>query len=132
MTSATLYAPPEYVNARPALRDLVANGCGASGWKVDLVPDTVWGLSIKESCRIHDWMYAAGSTLADKEEADRVFLNNMLRLIEAAGGWWPLPSLRRRRALLYYEAVQNFGGPAFWQEKNKEEFKLTVVKGVAA
>lgn len=63
-------------------------------------------------------MYAAGSTIADKEEADRVFLNNMLRLITAAGGLGALRWLRRQRASRYYEAVCLFGGPAFWGGKN--------------
>lgn len=61
-------------------------------------------------------MYHVGQTVADKEEADRVFLNNLLRLIEAGSGW--LKMLRRRRALDYYQAVVAFGGPAYWAGKN--------------
>ena len=61
-------------------------------------------------------MYHVGQTVDDKQEADRVFLNNMLRLIEDASGW--LKCLRRRRALKYYEAVVVFGGPAYWAGKN--------------
>jgi len=44
----------------------------------------------------------------------------MLRLIESAGGWWILKRMRRTRALIYYEAVKHFGGPAFWSGKNPE------------
>ena len=115
-----LFAPETYVNASPEVRARVVNGCGPSGWKVDLVPDHIWGLNIAAACNIHDWMYVMGKTTADKEEADRVFLNNMLRLIEAAGSIWLLRKLRRMRARAYYEAVHIFGGPAFWKGKNPE------------
>ncbi len=114
-----LYAPASYIAASPEVRAQVVNGCGPGGWKVDIVPDTVWGLSISAACDIHDWMYATGATLADKDSADRVLLNNCLRLINAAGGWRILRALRRRRARTYYEAVQHLGGPAFWANKNQ-------------
>jgi hypothetical protein len=121
----TLYAPETYVRSSDKVRSLVVNGCGPGGWKVDIIPDTIYGLDISPACNVHDWMYTGGETLADKEEADRVFLNNMLRIIDAAGGWWVLRQLRRRRARVYYEAVQHFGGPAFWSGKNKKDNCLT-------
>lgn len=93
-----------------------SNGCG-SGWSARIIPNTIYGVSILEACRRHDYMYGVGKTIEDKEEADRVFLNNMLRLVEAKKGWWFPHSLARRRALKYYEAVLNFGGPAFWEGK---------------
>jgi hypothetical protein len=116
-----LFAPESYHLASKEVRDRVTNGCGTAGWKGWLVPDTVYFLSIKAACQIHDWMYAAGTTLADKEEADRVFLNNMMRIINAAGGWGILVQARRTRAREYYEAVKYCGGPAFWDGKNKAE-----------
>lgn len=119
----TLYAPPSYIEASPEVKAIV-NGCGTSGWKGDLVPDTIWGLCITASCNVHDWMYQTGSTLAEKEEADRVFLNNMLRQIEDAGGWSLVKRLRRNRAKVYYEAVHLFGGPAFWYGKNDPRFLM--------
>ena len=112
-----LFAPPSYNEACPEVRAII-NGCGTAGWKGKLVPDTIWGLSITPSCDRHDWMYACGSTLADKEEADRVFLNNILRQIEAQDSWWIIQRFRRNRAWEYFEAVDHFGGPAFWAGKN--------------
>jgi hypothetical protein len=56
----------------------------------------------------------------DKEEADRVFLWNMLRIIHARTSSRILTWLRRRRAYKYYLAVKHFGGPAFWAGKNSE------------
>jgi len=110
-----LYSPQSYEDAHPIDLALICNGCGSSKAKFDFVPDTVYGLSIKEACKIHDWMYHFGVSLKEKEEADRVFLNNMLRIIEGEGGY--LIWFRRRRALKYYEAVVHLGGPAFWEGK---------------
>ena len=76
------------------------------------IPNTMYGLDVEEAGNIHDYMYHIGRTIEDKAEADRTFLNNMLRLINDRGGL--LAPLRRRRALKYYEAVVYFGGPAFW------------------
>ncbi len=74
-------------------------------------------------------MYTVGGSLADKDEADRVFLNNLLRLIEAVDSVWLLRKLRRARARTYYEAVHIFGGPAFWAGKND---KLNLVPAAVA
>ncbi len=124
MRSICLYAPRSYAEAPDIIRRIVVNGCGVGGWKGKLVPDTVWGLSIREACNIHDWMYHEGETIAHKEEADRTFLNNMLRLIDR-GAWW-LRRARRNRAYAYYLAVAKFGGPAFWNEKNPQETEYNV------
>lgn len=115
-----LYAPELYLTLPAAERKKLVNGCGPGGWKIDLVPDTLWGLDISEACNIHDFMYTVGVDLAAKEEADRVFLNNMLRLIDARGSMRWLKTLRRMRARKYYEAVVHFGGPAYWHGKNPQ------------
>ena len=109
-----LYAPQSYRDATAHERATVCNGAGPAG-KGWMVPDTIYGLSVTEPANIHDWMYELGHTLEHKDEADRVFLNNMLRVIADAGGW--LAGLRRKRARKYYWAVANYGGPAFWAGK---------------
>lgn len=124
---AQLYAPPDYIAATPEVIRAVVNGCGPAGWKHSLVPATLWGLNVTTACNIHDWMYTTGSTITDKDEADRVLLNNLLRIVDAAGGWWPLQQLRRHRARMYYEAVRLFGGPAFWAGKNPATHILMAV-----
>jgi len=111
-----LYAPESYLLASEQEKSDVCNGCGAKGIGGWFVPDTIWGLSIKESCNIHDWMYYEGEDIEEKEEADRVFLNNMLRTIKTGSKW--LSGLRKSRAKKYYEAVVHFGGPAYWDGKN--------------
>lgn len=115
-----LFAPADYRQATAEQKRDICNGCGTKGLGGLITPDTLYGLSINAACDIHDWMYVFGRTIADKEEADRVFLNNMLRIIEAKSGLL-LRWLRRRRAMTYYSAVRDFGGPAFWAGKNAPE-----------
>jgi len=113
-----LFAPEGYWKLTPEEKEKIVNGAGPKGYGW-LVPDTIWGLSITEAANIHDFCYAVGTTIDDKIEADRIFMNNMVRLI-SAGKWW-LKGLRMRRARKYYLAVKHFGGPAFWSGKNKPE-----------
>lgn len=115
-----------YGNAPEAQRKAICNGCGPGGWKIDLVPDSLLGLSIQDSCQLHDWDYHNGKTAADKDVADRTFRNNMLRQIEygTAKNWLArntLLPLRRRMAEGYYQSVHKFGGPAFWDGKDKNK-----------
>ena len=119
-----LFAPKEYWELDPDVKQLITNGCGPWGWKGRLVPDHLWFLSIKLACDIHDFMYLVGETIEEKIVADRVFLNNMLRLIDHAGGFNFIIKKRKFLAKFYYEMVDNFGGPSFWESKNKlEEFR---------
>ena len=115
---AILYAPAEYWELTPEQRKSLTNGCGPGRFGSKLISDRLWGLDISEVCNIHDFTYHIGWTIADKLSADRAFLNNMLRLIDAAGGRWPIVALRRHAAVTYYRAVADFGGPAFWRGKN--------------
>ena len=113
-----LFRPKSYRYATAAEKDLICNGCGAADAKFDFVPDTVYGLSITPACNIHDWMYHfAEATNEEKEKCDRIFLFNMLRIVNDKKGIWM--KLRRRRVWKYYKAVQMFGGPAFWEGKNE-------------
>lgn len=119
MDLTVLYAPEGYWTATD--RDQICNGCGTKGLGGVLVPDTLYGLSITEACNIHDWMYAYGETHADKEEADRVFLNNMVRIIHHGTKYRWLKAVRLRRARKYYLAVKYAGGPAYWAGKNTQD-----------
>lgn len=118
-----LFAPASYWRALPGVREQLTNGCGPDGWKIDLVPDSILGVDISEACNIHDWMYTLGCTIENKDEADRVLLNNMLRLINEDTGILSgmLRPWRRMLAWGYYEAVHKYGGPAFWHGKNDRE-----------
>ena len=118
MTQVKLFAPRDYWELSDEDRACY-NGCGTSGWKGAVVPETLWGLNVTRACNIHDHMYKWGQTEEERAEADRVFLNNMLRIINAHGGC--LAWLRRYRAMTYYNFVRKFGGPHYWAGKNRVE-----------
>lgn len=94
------------------------NGCGTGGWLALFVPDTIWGLRISPVCDIHDWMYKHGDPhITCKELADRTFRDNLIRYVDAKTRWRILKRLRIHRVKVYYHAVKNFGGPAYWANK---------------
>ena len=112
-TNRNLVAPLSYLKATQSELEDIVNGCGPSGWKERLVPDTIYGLNVNPACAIHDYCYHIGITEEDKKEADTLFLNNMRQLIDNADSWWWLRKLRYIRANTYYKAVDKFGGSAF-------------------
>ncbi|QXE85952.1 hypothetical protein KP003_16555 [Geomonas nitrogeniifigens] len=122
--TAGLDASQAYRDALPEVVAQVVNGCGPGGWKFDIIPDTVLGLSIKEACNIHDWDYTVGLTDADKHAADQRFKRNCLAMVNNARGFWAvvLRYHRRLRVEEYYQAVRLFGDDAFWA--NKKPLKM--------
>lgn len=87
--------------------------CGAENALFDFIPDTIYGISIRKSCCIHDHRYEIGGTQEDKNQADREFLGNMLTEIEHNTKWYIPTFLARRRAMDYYEAVSRMGDSSF-------------------
>jgi hypothetical protein len=131
---ADLWAPESFwdrLKNDPASLKKICNGVGSeTSWTYHLTPNTIWGLDVTPASDIHDFMYFYPITfdsdeegLAWKDKADRVFLNNMIRLFEKAESesWWArrFSTMRRNRAQLYFKAVQNFGGTSFWEGKNR-------------
>ena len=113
-----LFAPKGFLGTSNIELEKICNGCGAANAKFDFVPDTIYKHCIGPVCHIHDYMYHKGKTLKAKEEADRVMLNNLLRMINRVTGWKSMLKMpMRRRALKMYEAVNAYGGPAFWEGK---------------
>lgn len=115
--SGVLHAPNSFLLASADELLEVCNGCGAANsWFRP--PSTIYGTDIEAACHIHDWSYQKGKTIEDKDEADRVMLNNMIRLIARDRHKWYKPTrLQLLRAHLYYRSVCRFGGPAFWANK---------------
>jgi len=110
-----LAAPPGYWRLTPEEKEKICNGCGAKSALVDFVPDTIWGLDISEACNIHDYCWhVAEPTWQAFHDANRLFLDNMLRLINRLTRWSWMRWLRRKRALKYYQAVEEFGRHIFW------------------
>jgi hypothetical protein len=96
-------------------------GCGPGGVGDFLVPDTVYGLSIREACKIHDWGYRHCEMASEDDRArhDRILHNNSQRIIKVGTDWGWVLTLRLRRALTYYQMVRNFGANAYWEERNQ-------------
>lgn len=87
--------------------------CGAENAKFDFVPDTIFGVSIISACCIHDDRYIRGGTRADKEIADREFLDNMLEIIDNVKKWYYPTMWARHRAVTYYDGVVRGGDSSF-------------------
>ena len=94
-----------------------SNGCGADDWMNKFIPNTIYGVSIFEACRRHDWGYTVGKTIEDKKHADREFLNNMIRIVTNNRKWYYPTRLAILRCKTYYNAVKYFGGVSFWKGK---------------
>lgn len=112
-----LFAPIDYWKSES---EFISNGCGG-GFTAFFIPDSLLGVDITQACQIHDWMYMDGKTIEDKAEADRVFLNNMIRIIVAKSYSKLIKIIRLILAKIYYDAVVVFGGPFFWAGKNQED-----------
>ena len=120
-----LYAEPETWAYRDAFPDeWLKLGCGPGDVGDYLVPDRILGLSVVEACRVHDWYYRFwefGKTEVHRNIADRIFKNNMLRIIHDNSR---SVALRRARAWIadriYYESVNRRGAPSFFEERNPE------------
>jgi len=110
-----IFAPVSFLLATEQQLIEVCNGCGAAdSWFRP--PETIYLTDVSSTCIVHDWCYSMGKTIEDKEEADRIFLNNMIRIFNRANTWYKC--LQVRRAKKYYYAVKLFGGAAFWAGKN--------------
>ena len=107
----------------PEAVEQVCNGVG-SGLLAKVIPDTIWFMDATPSSDIHDWMYTEPEYFendeigfAYKRKADRVFLNNICRQVDATKSWRWIKYLRKSRARKYYFTLKYFGGPAFWNGK---------------
>ena len=101
MRPVELFAPAAFWRLPESERVKLRCGPGR-GILERLVPETIYLLTITPACAIHDFMYKIGETDQDKVDADDVFLNNMIRIIEANTTNKQLMCLRLRRARIYY------------------------------
>lgn len=93
---------------------VVINGCGPRGLGDFLIPDTIYGLSVKPACKIHDWMYTIYNDEDGFKLSNQVFLDNMIRINNSASKHELLKWIRMRRILKYYRAVRDFGRLFFY------------------
>jgi len=102
-------------------REWESYGCGpGDGIGDKLIPDTVWLLSIRDACKIHDWGYrhCVYSSSTDRERHDKIFLNNMLSIVDENTRWRWLRKLRYRRCKSYFLAVRAFGARSYWEARD--------------
>lgn len=100
--------PDGYADLTPEDKARICNGCGAGGWKMDIVPDNVLGIDITEPCNIHDYEYYLG---IDRVRADCRLLANIMVACEThhphlAPAVLPI-------ANTYFAAVRLLGGEYF-------------------
>lgn len=109
-----LAAPLSFCIADEDLRNEITGGCGPGGVGDILVPDTLYFLSVRLACQIHDWCYGVWNDKKGFELSNNLFKNNMIRIIDQHGGNKLIKYLRKKRAYKYYLAVHYFGEPAFF------------------
>ena len=100
--------------------EFASYGCGPGGIGDLLVPDTVYGLSIKPACQVHDWdnRHAKQASKKHRKSCDKRFKKNMFIIVDYNTSGWLLRRLRFTRCRTYYHMVRLFGGPAYWDERN--------------
>lgn len=122
-----LFVPPEcqeFIKNHPD--EFESYGCGPGGIGDYLVPDTVYGLSIRNACRIHDWGYRHSQDASEeaRKAHDKILSYNSARIVKAKTQSQLLLKLRLRRVRTYYQMVRAFGGRAYWDENRNEQKDL--------
>lgn len=103
-------APVHFWNLSAAQLGEICNGMGPKGYGW-LVPDTMYGMDLGPAGDVHDAMYKLG--LWTRLQCDKLFLENMLNIIEDESDSKILAWLRRRRAHKYYWAVRAGGASSY-------------------
>ena len=109
-----LYAPKDYWKLTKEEKSEICNGCGAKGGIK--VPDTMYGLDIKEACNIHDFMFNDGATYGDFLFSNAIFIFNLTSIIIHKSNWFTA-TLRLSRSTKYFIAVALKGQEAYWSNK---------------
>jgi len=94
-------------------------GCGPGGLGDWFVPDTMWGLSVRPACKIHDWDYRHGEGCSEehRRECDERLRKNCLIIVDQFSKSEILRHLRHIRVNTYFYMVHWFGKKAYWSER---------------
>lgn len=87
-------------------------GCGPGKWGDMLIPDTIYGLSMKPACYCHDTDYSEADTPDKRYEADLNLLKNGERIIKLKSHNKFMVWIRMLRYTKYYVAV-NLAGDSY-------------------
>ena len=96
-----------------------AFGCGPGGIGDWFIPDTMWGLSVRDACRQHDHDYRFGNGSSDehRKQCDIRMKLNMLIIVDAKSKTKTFKALRHVRVNTYYFWVRVAGGGSYWKER---------------
>jgi len=94
-------------------------GCGPGGIGDWFVPDTMWGLSMRPACRIHDWDYRHGEGCSEehRKECDQRLRDNCKIIVNYHTKSKIVKSLRYVRINTYYFMVRTCGKSSYWNER---------------
>ena len=98
----------------------ITNGCGPSGWKFDIVPDTIYLLSIHDECNNHDIDWHFAKTWDDALNANHLF--NLAVQFKITHHAKLLRPFRRLRFRWYMLAVNGKKGVAHFQGLKKHDY----------
>ena len=84
----------------------ITNGCGPEGWKIDIVPDTIYGLSIREECNNHDIDWHFADTWAEAK-AGNLMMKKAVHYKIKNSAW----ILRGLRYIRFYWYMLSINGP---------------------
>lgn len=111
-----LLCPVAMASARMDDILIQTGGCGRDGLEDKAIPDTIWGLDLKPTCRVHDWMYQVAKENARKHRdqerltaeekfADATLAFNGVNTINQQTKSKVLRWLRLRRLYKYVDAT---------------------------
>jgi hypothetical protein len=98
----------------------LSNGCGTRKIRV---PQKILGVNFEPACNGHDCCYVFGEDDEDKRIADRLFLYNLLVLVDSHCKTNGIVDVAdrvacREAAFDYYKAVADWGRWAFYAHKD--------------
>lgn len=97
------------------------NGCGPKGWFGKLIPDHLFGLSVKSACDYHDQQYIQGGSSQQRKLADQIFLKEMLEKIKQKNDSKVISFSRKVGAYSYYWGVCFLGKYFFKKDISPNE-----------
>lgn len=97
------------------------NGCGPKGWFGKLIPNHLFGLSVKSACDYHDQQYIQGGNDHQIKLTDQIFLKEMLEKIKQKHDSKVISFLRIAGAYFYYLAVRFLGKYFFKKDISPSE-----------
>jgi len=99
-----LEAPKEYFELSKDEKRKITNKCGPDGFINKIIPNSLLGLDISESCNIHDFMFHHSKTKEDFKRSDKTFLKNLKKEIKTSN--FIMEPIRKTFSYFYYYVVR--------------------------